>query len=53
MKYSCGFIWHSCGVQAVRHGVRNLSQAAETAATLGLGPRHKQCQIHLQVWVFL
>ena len=36
-------------LQAVRHGVRNISQAAETAATLGLGPKQKQCRIHLQV----
>ena len=36
-------------MQAVRHRVRNISNVAETAATLGLAPRHKQCQIHLQV----
>ena len=36
-------------LQAVRHGVRNISNVAETAATLGFAPKHKQCQIHLQV----
>ncbi len=38
-------------LQAVRHGVRNISNVAETAATLGFAPKHKQCQIHLQVRV--
>ncbi|KAL0027376.1 hypothetical protein WJX79_006298 [Trebouxia sp. C0005] len=36
-------------LSAVRHGVRNISNVAETAATLGFAPKHKQCQIHLQV----
>lgn len=36
-------------MQAVRHGVRNLSHVAETAATLGFAPKHKQCRIHIQV----
>lgn len=39
----------ACRLQAVRHGVRNISNVAETAATLGFAPKHKQCQIHLQV----
>ncbi len=40
---------NACCLQAVRHGVRNISNVAETAATLGFAPKHKQCQIHLQV----
>ena len=36
-------------MQTVRHGVRSLSNVAGTAATLGLGRKHKPCQIHLQV----
>ena len=41
--------YNACCLQAVRHGVRNISNVAETAATLGFAPKHKQCQIHLQV----